>query len=462
MHVIDVMVIVGILMLLSVVVAIYCRRLYYSGVEWLLSWLDWSVTQIVVYSPTEVGKMIIQVILANGKRKGRKSDAILTDAISIGGLKLIELFSWTTAEGNINGGPKQTSWQEAKQRNAQFVSELLHSVKPSTNGPPIIPLISGTSRYDTLRRCLAFREFHLIATAKNNALGLKRKQLFTRGDGKWPQLVYASMGVLDMVTLQLQLVVAYGVKELLTSDRTAREQIQGVNPRVRNVLDAIKTSEWGAVASHWGGDISWDAMEVVKKGQELRKKGWLLIYLNEWMFNQPAVVVSPTSHPRYYNGWVEYLRKKSLISTWLLNLPSRVIKASFAAGKENMPVGISKLAIWRLPEDIGKWIEKRRKNVISCVNIALSVLPLPMQRWCNGISTIKVDPLAPALVRSAVYSAGSSNAIFPSSSPLIPALKHKIPFKRIPSHHPHSTTPLSSKTLSSPPSHHIPPPLNPL
>ena len=398
----------------AAVFGIYCRRLYYSSMEWLRSWLDWFITQIVAFSPTEMGKMIIQLILANGKRRGRKSDAILTDAISVGGLKLVEPFSWTTAEGSSIGGPKQTSWQEAKQRRAHFVSELLHSVKPSTNGPPILPQISSTSRYDSLRRCLAFREFHLIAAAKNNALGLKRKQFFSRGDGKWPQMVYASMGMLDVVTLQLQLLVAYGVTELLTSEsakKNAKEPIQSVNPRVKSVLDAIKTSEWGAVASHWGGDISWDALEVVKKGQELRKKGWLLNHIKGWLFNQPAVVVvspSPTSRYRYYNGWMEYVRTKILFSTWLLNLPSRVIKASFSASKENMPVGISNMSIWRLPENVGKWIEKRRKDVVGGINIVLSVLPLPMQRWLNGISSIKVDPLAPALVRSAAFSAGKT------------------------------------------------------
>ena len=416
MHSIDIIAAVGIAML-SIVLGIYCRRLYYSAMEWFLSWLDWLVTQLVAYSPTEMGKMIIQVILANGKRRGRKPDAILTDAISVGGLKLQEPFSWTITERNNNGGgPKQTSWQEAKQRKVQFVSELLQSVKPSARGPPTVPLLlSGTSRYEILRRCLAFREFHLIATAKNNALGLKRKQFFSRGDGKWPQMVYANLGMLDQITLQLQLLVAYGVTELLSSESTktnhTRGQMQSVNPRVRNVLDAIKTSEWGAVASHWGGDISWEALDVVKKGQELRKKGWLLHYLQGWLFNQSDQSVAVPNGPNdtiKQEGWMLYLRKKMHISTWLLSLPHRVIKASVAAGKENMPVSISNWSLWKWPENVGKWIEKQRKNIDSCINIVVLMLPLPMQRWVYGISTIKVDPLAPALVRSAAYSAGST------------------------------------------------------
>lgn len=194
-----------------------------------------------------------------------------------------------------------------------------------------------------IRRCLAFREFSLLATEKSSS---RRKQLLARGKGKWPQTVYSSLGMIDAVTLQLQLIVAYGVAELLNPEGgksginvnagASASAMAGLSDRIRNVLEATKTSEAGAVALHWGGDISWDAMDVVKRGRELRKK--------------------------------------SQVGAWLMSV---------------LPGALSKSTLVRA--------------VGGKVASVTALLPPSVGRWLDGVTGVKADPIAPVLVQSATF-----------------------------------------------------------
>jgi hypothetical protein len=338
----------------ALLVASYCYFVF-RGMEWIISLL-------VERSSSELSKMLLQLILANGKRSGRSPDTILADAISIGGLKLTAPFSWTIDSSSASssssidrstrtasGGPSQSSWQEAKARKDEFVKkDLLSTVKPSTTGPPVLPFLLTLTRYETIRRCLAFREFSVVATEKSSS---RRKQLLARGKGQWPQVVYSSLGMIDAITLQLQLIVAYGVAEILNpeggrksgsgavaggSGSGSGSSGAGLTYRIRSVLEATKTSEAGAISLHWGGDISWDAMDVVKRGREGRKKG-------------------------------------QIGSVLMSMLPAALVKSKAA-----LSVGTKAAAVTAL-------------------------LPPAVGRWLDGVRGVEADPLSPVLVRSATF-----------------------------------------------------------
>jgi hypothetical protein len=188
----------------------------------------------------------------------------------------------------------------------------------------------------------------VVATEKSSS---RRKQLLARGKGQWPQVVYSSLGMIDAITLQLQLIVAYGVAEILNpeggrksgsgavaggSGSGSGSSGAGLTYRIRSVLEATKTSEAGAISLHWGGDISWDAMDVVKRGREGRKKG-------------------------------------QIGSVLMSMLPAALVKSKAA-----LSVGTKAAAVTAL-------------------------LPPAVGRWLDGVRGVEADPLSPVLVRSATF-----------------------------------------------------------
>lgn len=206
-----------------------------------------SIVSFLVRSLVEVSHSLLLLVLSypldfsklesQSRSVDCTGESFVSDAIAIGGVRLdSDRYSWhgkgvnssssngtsstnnrvTVGLGLNDKAPKYASqadsglgravtpaWQEAVLRQKQCSEELLAAVRPSLYGPPILPFFSSNAlnkvnRYDIICRSLALQDLKR-STLSSNA---RKKKLFEI-NGKWPEIVFSSCGIIDAATLQV-------------------------------------------------------------------------------------------------------------------------------------------------------------------------------------------------------------------------------------------------------------------
>lgn len=105
---------------------------------------------------------------------------------------------------DILGGWRKGSspWSEASEQQKNLKLELLKSVKPRLDGPPLLPYFCSQSRglsqlRGVLCRSLGFQDLRRITASKD-----KVKDLF-KAKGKWPEIVFSCCGIVDAAAIQV-------------------------------------------------------------------------------------------------------------------------------------------------------------------------------------------------------------------------------------------------------------------
>jgi hypothetical protein len=105
---------------------------------------------------------------------------------------------------DILGGWRKgaSPWSEASELQKVFKQELLKSVTPRLDGPPLLPYFCTQNRglsqlRGVLCRSLGFQDLRRITASKD-----KVKNLF-KAKGKWPEIVFSCCGIVDAAAIQV-------------------------------------------------------------------------------------------------------------------------------------------------------------------------------------------------------------------------------------------------------------------
>lgn len=187
-------------------------------------------------------------------------DVLFANVISSGLPKRRKpIFSWQDSNSSQAIDKYSSMWQEARDVSKATADEMLEATEMNIYGPPRLPFLgSRRSRTSAWGQCLALQDLLTVARTSTD----RRLKLIQPG-GQWPTIAWALCGIMDAVTLQLQLVVAQVVEDIIISD-TGKYNDSEPKPQ-------------GAqrIGDDWSGIIPWSAREIVNKKKRNAKRIFL-------------------------------------------------------------------------------------------------------------------------------------------------------------------------------------------
>lgn len=270
----------------------------------------------ILFTPLDFakhGKGYIKSSILESKKKTTitSADQLLSEVLMLGGVlgtPAMKPFSWqvphsvqgkatSTASssssslsslggGGVGGGASNVEilrklrshyWEEVLLAQHDIAEKLLCVTDSSPLGPPVLPFLAGVNdsgynrqRIITWGQCLAMQD--LAQLAKHNKE--RRKEIFNaEKNGKFVEIVVASCAMIDATTMQLQLVVAHAVEDVLrlTTEKTADQHKLVGNDERRA---ALSQRNKGPIAHRWGGSVPFTSIDIVKDGRDKLEKQW--------------------------------------------------------------------------------------------------------------------------------------------------------------------------------------------
>ena len=183
-------------------------------------------------------------------------DALFANLIATGLPRRRKLFSWQDSNSSQRIDKYHSMWQEARDASKATADEMLEATETNVYGPPKLPFLGARrSRTSAWGQCLALQDLLTIARTSTD----RRLKLIQPG-GQWPTIAWALCGILDATTLQLQLVVAQAVEDIIVSDT---EKFNESVPKPQGAQ---------LIGDDWSGVIPWSARDIVSKKKRNAKR----------------------------------------------------------------------------------------------------------------------------------------------------------------------------------------------
>jgi len=263
----------------------------------------YHLMKTVLFSPLDFAKhsknYVKSSILESKKKTSITSaDQLLSETIQLGGVlgsSTFKLFSWQAAGVGIQTnavagmGPSNPAfsdalrklrphcWQEVITAQHDIAEKLLCATDSSPLGPPELPFLAGLndSGYNRQRviawgHCLALQD---LANLSKNSKDRRRGIFDVSKGGKFVEIVVSSSAIIDATTLQLQLVIAHAVEDVLHLTMEGHAKIAGIQNDAQRRA-AMAERNMGPVAHQWCGNVPYAALEIVRDGQKKLDEEW--------------------------------------------------------------------------------------------------------------------------------------------------------------------------------------------
>lgn len=183
-----------------------------------------------------------------------QDDVFFANLIATGLPRRRKVFSWQDSSQSIDR--HHSTWQEARDVSKATADEMLDATETNVYGPPRLPfLASRRSRASAWGQCLAVQDLLTVARTCTD-----RRLKLIQPRGQWSTIAWALCGIVDAITLQLQLIVAQVVEDIILTETGKFNDSEPKPQGAQLVGDA------------WSGAIPWSARDIVSKKKRNTKR----------------------------------------------------------------------------------------------------------------------------------------------------------------------------------------------